>query len=288
MSEQIVLCEICDSSADHGGDANFCASCTRWFHQHCVGLQPNDSCVRDEGECWECPLCRQAANGLLGANLVDVDNVIVYAATQTQHYDPSQDPLAFSQSQQVPAASFTQLQQSQDPTPSSQSQIRREEITDDRFDLSPFLDPTVPGPVTGPLPQDEDGWVTIDSWGAWDCASTCIAPMEEVPGPYRKAWSTAMSTVLRRLRQAGGDQEITRALKWFLALPKLLLREPKRGGQKGQGTGEVAARFESVREGNWGNLLVLLKKDEDLEQRHQNNRRIRDDQEDPVFQESLC
>ena len=78
--------------------------------------------------------------------------------------------------------------------------------------------------------------------------------------------------MLRKVQQAGSEEEITRALKWFLALPKLLLREPKRGGRKGQGTGELSARFEAVRTENWGQLLVFLKKDEELERKRRNNR----------------
>jgi len=152
-------------------------------------------------------------------------------------------------------------------------------IPDNMTDLRPFLDPVIPGPVTGPLPQDTDGWNTIDQKGAWECASSMFTPLEEVPRAFRKAWSNALSTVLQRVLQAEGETELTRALKWFLALPKLLLREPKRGGKKGQGTGEVQARFESVREGNWGTLLTLLRRDEELERRRRSNmgegRRIR-------------
>ena len=69
--------------------------------------------------------------------------------------------------------------------------------------------------------------------------------MEEVPGPFRNGWSTALATVLRRanLALAGGDEvEVDRSLKWLLALPKLLLRQVKRGGERGQGSGELAAR----------------------------------------------
>ena len=99
----------------------------------------------------------------------------------------------------------------------------------------------------------------IDSLGAWECATTITAPLEEVPGAFRNGWSVALLTVLRKIQQAGSDEELIRALKWFLALPKLLLREPKRGGRKGQGTGELSARFEAIRTDNWGKLLVFLK-----------------------------
>ena len=90
--------------------------------------------------------------------------------------------------------------------------------------------------------------------------------MEEVPGPFRKAWSSALSSVIRRLLLSKSDEEVDRYLKWFFALPKLLLREPKRGG-KGKGTGEVSARFSALQEENWGLLLQLLLWDEEADKR---------------------
>jgi hypothetical protein len=96
--------------------------------------------------------------------------------------------------------------------------------------------------------------------------------MEEVPAPYRKAWSTAFSATLHRVMQARTEEELTRHLKWLLVLPKLLLREPRRGGQ-GKGWGEVAARFTAVREENWGLLLKMLEKDEGIERRRREVRR---------------
>ena len=132
--------------------------------------------------------------------------------------------------------------------------------SDDRFDLTPFVDPIIPGPCQeSDIVEDADGWNMIDSLGAWECAATITAPLEEVPGAFRNGWSVALLTVLRKIQQAGSDEELIRALKWFLALPKLLLREPKRGGRKGQGTGELSARFEAIRTDNWGKLLVFLK-----------------------------
>ena len=201
-------------------------------------------------------------------NQVDEDSVIDMATQVSSHSQP--------------AASSTQPQ-SQDPSSSSQtqSQIRRVEIAEDKFNLTPFLDLTVPGPSSVPPPQDESGWSSINKWGVWDCASTSMLPLEEVPGAFRNAWSDAVATVLRRLQQAGEGEELTRAIKWFLALPKLLLREPKRGGRKGQGTGELAARFESVREGNWGLLLTLFQRDFDLETRRK-SRSSRETTEDPI------
>ena len=112
---------------------------------------------------------------------------------------------------------------------------------------------------------------------------TCTRPLEEVPSAYRKAWSCALTTVLRRVNQAvagGTPEEVTRSLKWLLALPKLLLREPRRGGQRGQGSGEVASRFEAVRESSWGSLLLPLRQEEEKE-RARRERRDRRQEDEP-------
>ena len=71
-------------------------------------------------------------------------------------------------------------------------------------------------------------------------------------------------------------------MKWLLALPKLLLREPKRGG-KGKGTGEVGRRFTAAREGDWGQLLELLARDEAAEKR----RRLKNKREKARGQEEV-
>ena len=136
------------------------------------------------------------------------------------------------------------------------------------MDLTPFINPAIPAPLQGPLVEDEEGWSEVDSWCALECAVSGIVPLKDVPSAFRKAWSAALSTVLARVNLAvlGGTQEqIDRSLKWFLALPKLLLRELRRGGQQGQGTGEISSKFEALREGNWGTLLQLLRRDEEVE-----------------------
>ena len=129
-----------------------------------------------------------------------------------------------------------------------------------------------------------------------DCSVSTIMPMEEVPGPFRKSWGTALAKVLRRTNLAileGDEVEIDRSLKWLLALPKLLLREPRRGGERGQGSGELAARFEAVQQASWGSLLPLLRRDEEAvrkrrDKRRQGDRRIRRQEEhiDPVEAEA--
>ena len=171
-----------------------------------------------------------------------------------------------------------------------QQQVQERGHDAGRVDLRPFINPLLPGPIQGPPPVDAEGWSQIDTWDTWMCAATCSQLLEDVPAAYRKAWSSALSTILRRVNQAliGGDaNQVNRALKWLLLLPKLLLRKPSRGGQRGQGSGEISSRFEAVRERNWGSLLPSLEKDEKAERqrREKNSRRERRDV-DAVRQEA--
>ena len=115
-----------------------------------------------------------------------------------------------------------------------------------RIDLRPFINPLIPGPIQGPPPVDAEGWSQIDTWDTWMCAATCSQLLEDVPAAYRKAWSSALSTILRRVNQAliGGDaNQVNRALKWLLLLPKLLFAQTKQRRAK--------------RSGLWRNLLQI-------------------------------
>ena len=113
-----------------------------------------------------------------------------------------------------------------------------------------------------------EGFNKIDGWGVWECARSCIVSLDDVPGPYRKAFSTALATVFKKVEQAGDNQALlARSLKWLLAMGKLLLREPRRAYRKGKGTGELSKKFEALQKGNWGTLLSLCLRDEDIESR---------------------
>jgi hypothetical protein len=70
-----------------------------------------------------------------------------------------------------------------------------------------------------------------------------------------------MFIILRRLQQASTHQEETRALKWFLIAPQAFLREPRRGGKKGQSNSAICARFDSVVRDDWGTVIALLQAD---------------------------
>ena len=160
-----------------------------------------------------------------------------------------------------------------------------------RIDLRPFTEAVIPGAKPGPVIHEAQGWNQIDTWDAFDCSASNIVPMEDVPGPFRKIWSTALAIVFRKVNAglAGGDQEeLDRALKWLLALPKLLLRQPRRGGERGQGSGEVAARFEAVQQSSWGSLLPALHRDEMAERKRKDRRRrqVGRQNADPAEEES--
>merc|ERR1712082_12564 len=84
---------------------------------------------------------------------------------------------------------------------------------------------------------------------AWECGLSMFQTMEEVPPLFKEKWSRAMATIFRRIQVA---------LKWFLISAQAFLREPRRGGKKGQSRGAVAARFDCWVRGDWGTLLAFF------------------------------
>ena len=95
--------------------------------------------------------------------------------------------------------------------------------------------------------------------------------MEDVPHIHRSkwAWAWAVSEVIKRVLEATTDIALERALKWFLFLPKALLRETRRGGKKGQSSMHMARRFDCLVQRDWKTLLALLHSDEEF-----NNRKV--------------
>jgi hypothetical protein len=130
---------------------------------------------------------------------------------------------------------------------------------DEQIDITDRLDPTVPGPIEI-IGVDADGWVMIDTLGAWDCVLSRFAAMEEIPSQHKEIWASAMDTVLRRISEAQveGD-ELNRALKWWLFLPQALCRQAGRGGRAGMG--QIRKRFNCIVEGDFGELINLWKHD---------------------------
>ena len=87
--------------------------------------------------------------------------------------------------------------------------------------------------------------------------------MPEVPEALKEGWVFAFSQVLSRLSLASSEEEQVRALKWLCFLPQALLREPRRGGARGQGqgAGAIAKRFNLLCGGEWGGLVSLWEGD---------------------------
>ena len=97
-------------------------------------------------------------------------------------------------------------------------EIRADQILlpPDRFNILPFLDPDIPEGLDEERVVDNvEGWTEIDKWSAWNCASCMIQPLEDVPKAYQKAWSSAFSSILRKIKNASHEEELDRYLKWF-------------------------------------------------------------------------
>ena len=160
------------------------------------------------------------------------------------------------------------------PTAPTPDAARGGRAGQDQVLLGPWVQAEVPGPAVNQPPPTADGWADVDSLGAWDCGICPFRTLEQVPTAFREKFSRAMANILERLGQATTELEETRALKWFLLCPQLFLREPKRGGTKGQGHAAINVRFEAVSAGSWGELLALLVQDRQEQQRHPRRRLV--------------
>ena len=140
-------------------------------------------------------------------------------------------------------------------------------VEDEQRELADRLDPEVPDPLIGPPLLDGDGWREIDRLGAWECALNTFSSMEEVPFAFRVSWGKAVARVLTSILGATSQEDLDRALKWWLIMPAALLRQARRGGQNGRGRAEVAGRFRAVAEDNWDFLITSLTADKTREER---------------------
>ena len=132
---------------------------------------------------------------------------------------------------------------------------------EEQGDVASRLRPAIPGPCEGEPLVDADGWREIDRLSAWECEMNIFTSMEEVPPPFEVGWGKAATRVLTVILNAPDQEQLDRALKWWLILPAALLRQARRGGQNGRGRAEVAARFRAAAEGDWGFLITSLRSD---------------------------
>ena len=78
-------------------------------------------------------------------------------------------------------------------------------------------------------------WTALDDVGVWACAVAAVPVVAEVPaavrGRWQRAWVDVYDEVYLAATTQGTDHRtnMTRALKWFLVLPQILLRGPKKG-----------------------------------------------------------
>ena len=88
--------------------------------------------------------------------------------------------------------------------------------------LGPYAQPDFPEPVID-VPDDGNGWNAVDSLEAKQCLLCPFGTLAEVPFQHAAGWRKAWATVLLKWEQADNPEEETRALKWLLLLPLVLL-----------------------------------------------------------------
>ena len=89
--------------------------------------------------------------------------------------------------------------------------------------VQPTFPPPMPPPAGGALPGPE----AIDSVTVLDCLLTPCAMLLDVPSQHASAYARAHVDVLGWVEEAassGTHLELTRALKWYLAMDAVLLR----------------------------------------------------------------
>ena len=130
--------------------------------------------------------------------------------------------------------------------------------------LAGWLEPVVPVPCS--LPHNTDGWDRIMELGGWGCGLSPFRPMAGVPAALREKWGKVVGEVLRRVLEeaSGGTREaLDKDLLWFLVLPQAMLRQGKRGGEKGQNVAEVGRRFDCALSRDWAGIIDLLLEDKE-------------------------
>ena len=91
------------------------------------------------------------------------------------------------------------------------------------------------------------GWHAIDNLTVLECPVNPNAMCFDVPHACIAGYAHAqVDNVLSRIEDAassGTEEELARALKWFLALDAIILRTPTRGGSRGNAAGIVSQRL---------------------------------------------
>ena len=126
------------------------------------------------------------------------------------------------------------------------------------------------GPVelhkpTHPATNDAgEDWSVIDRFPVTQALDCPFRISASVPTHLREQWRHAWVTVLTWYKEAKTDSadrtaDTARALKWFLLLPHLLLRLPRRGGKRGRAA--MNGRFEFFRTRRFDFLIADYQRD---------------------------
>ena len=100
----------------------------------------------------------------------------------------------------------------------------------------------------------DEGWFPEGLTWEWILTSR-IFPIRRVPKPVRLLWADVLTKVLKGINEKPKD-----VWRWklLLALPKLCLRLPKRGGRKKRQVFDAAPfirkQLEEAKAGNWRSL----------------------------------
>ena len=105
--------------------------------------------------------------------------------------------------------------------------------------------PEPPPPSTTPS-ESLGGWHAIDNLTVLECTVNPNPMLFDVPHACIAGYANAQVDVLSRIEDAassGTEEELARALKWFLALDAIILRTPTRGGSRGNAADIVSQRL---------------------------------------------
>ena len=109
-----------------------------------------------------------------------------------------------------------------------------------------------------------EDWSVTDRFPVTQALDHPFRLSASVPKHLREQWRHAWVTVLTWHKEAKTDStdrsaDTTRALKWFLLLPSLLLRLPRRGGKRGRAA--TNERFEFFRNKRFDFLIATHQRD---------------------------
>ena len=159
--------------------------------------------------------------------------------TQTQTVSPTQS------GEPTQTASPTQL-----ASPSQDDGPQRPRVVEEPQALPPFPGLEAVGP-------GDEGWGVIDDVSVVDCAYSRFVMQENV-GQWGVEFAIVVADVLEQVCSSV-PQSRDRGLKWWLILPQLLFRQPRRGGRRGKGV--MKARFAAFQDFRLRELLAWWKSD---------------------------